>query len=68
MELDTTVKDEIRRTVKRGGDRLADLQAWWLGPGHLGATVSVYRERLARLPGLSHLANEVERSVRRPAF
>ena len=51
------------------GDQLADLHLWRLGPGHLGAIVSVvtrsqrredyYRGRMARFRSLSHLTIEV---------
>jgi Co/Zn/Cd efflux system component len=46
-----------------------DLHLWRLGPGHLGAIVSIgarserdeayFRERLARFEGLSHLTIEI---------
>ena len=54
------------------GDTLADLHLWRLGPGHLGAIVSIctqaerdreyYRARLARFRSLSHLTIEVQNS------
>lgn len=69
MNPDRKVEAAIRRTVEADGDRLSDLHLWRLGPGHLGAIVSVvtrlprdaafYRERLARFPALSHLTVEV---------
>lgn len=72
MEPDAAVKDEIRRIVTREGDRLDDVHVWRLGPGHLGAIVSIatdaqhdvsfYRQRLSGLPSLSHLTIEVDRS------
>ena len=65
------VGSAIRRAVEADGDRIADLHVWRLGPGHLGAIVSVltskareadfYRARLARVPLLSHLTVEVSR-------
>ena len=63
------VGSAIRRAVEADGDRVADLHVWRLGPGHLGAIVSVLtskaREahfyRLARVPLLSHLTVEVSR-------
>lgn len=73
MEPDTTVKDGIRRVVEEQGDRLADLHVWRLGPGHLGAIVSVvtekprgvgfYRERLAVFRALSHLTVEIHHTA-----
>jgi cation diffusion facilitator family transporter len=70
MSPDRKVEADIRRTVEADGDRLSDLHVWRLGPGHLGAIVSVvtqrprdaafYRARLARFPALSHLTVEVE--------
>jgi cation diffusion facilitator family transporter len=69
MNADSDVTADIRRTVEGCGDRLADLHVWRLGPGHLGAIVSVvaaapraddfYREKLSRLPCLSHLTIEI---------
>ena len=57
--------------IEGDGDHLTDLHVWRLGPGHLGAIVSVatasgrdakfYRERLAQFRALSHLTVEVER-------
>jgi Co/Zn/Cd efflux system component len=59
----------MRETLEGDGDRVADLHLWRLGPGHLGAIVSMntsqareaefYRRRLAGLHGLSHLTIEV---------
>ena len=73
MSPDDKVEADIRRTVEADGDRLSDLHVWRLGPGHLGAIVSVvtqlprngafYRERLSRLPALSHLTVEVEHAA-----
>jgi len=73
MEPDTTVKDGIRGVVEEQGDRLADLHVWRLGPGHLGAIVSVvtekprgvgfYRERLAVFRALSHLTVEIHHTA-----
>jgi cation diffusion facilitator family transporter len=71
MNPDRGVAENIRRAVEVDGDRVADLHLWRLGPGHLGAILSVvtfqprgpgfYRARLARFAGLSHLTVEVER-------
>ncbi len=69
MNPDPRVAAHIREAIESGGDRVADLHLWRLGPGHLGAIVSVttaqgrgpdyYRARLARFDGLSHVTIEV---------
>jgi Co/Zn/Cd efflux system component len=69
--------ENIRTEIERDGDRLSDLHLWRLGPGHIGAIVSVatsrprgpgfYRQRLARFPALSHITIEVEQRILRPA-
>jgi len=41
MNPDKDMTDELRRAIESGGDRLADLHVWRLGPGHLGAIISV---------------------------
>jgi Co/Zn/Cd efflux system component len=60
----------LRQAIEADGDRLADFHMWRLGPGHLGAIISVvtvhdrtpafYRARLARFRALSHVTIEVE--------
>jgi Co/Zn/Cd efflux system component len=63
--------DKIRMAIESEGDRpVTDLHHWRLGPGHLGAIVSVatswarkaahYRQRLAKFADLSHVAVEVQ--------
>ena len=69
MNPDKGMADSLREAVEAEGDTLADLHLWRLGPGHLGAIVSVvtstahgadyYRARLARFKSLSHLTIEV---------
>ena len=59
----------IREVIEGDGDRLTDLHLWRLGPGHLGAVVSVmtaaerdcnfYRARLRQFASLSHITVEV---------
>lgn len=71
MNPDKSMADKLREEVEAGGDTLADLHLWRLGPGHLGAIISVvtsrereadyYRNRLARFKSLSHLTVEVAR-------
>ena len=69
MNPDRSMAGKLRQAVEGEGDQLADLHLWRLGPGHLGAIVSVvtaqpreanyYKSRLARFPSLSHLTIEV---------
>jgi len=69
MNPDRSMATNLRQAVESEGDQLADLHLWRLGPGHLGAIVSVvtakpreadyYRSRLARFTSLSHLTVEV---------
>ncbi len=66
---DTHLPAKIRKRLEVGGDRVADLHLWRLGPGHLGVIASVvsdkpqppdvYKARLAKLPALSHITVEV---------
>jgi len=59
----------LRQAVEAEGDAIVDLHLWRLGPGHLGAIMSIvtaqrrdgeyYRARLARFRALSHLTIEV---------
>jgi cation diffusion facilitator family transporter len=60
----------IRRRIETGGDRIADLHVWRVGPGHNAASLvvggvnslppSAYRARLEGIPTLSHVTIEVE--------
>jgi cation diffusion facilitator family transporter len=69
MNPDQPLADAVRQEIERDGDRITDLHLWRLGPGHLGAIVSVvttrtrdadfYRARLSRFPSVSHLTIEV---------
>lgn len=69
MNPDRAMTDNLRGAIEREGDRLADLHLWRLGPGHLGAIVSVvttserneafYRGKLVSFKSLSHLTIEV---------
>ncbi len=73
MTPDQCMTEKVRAAIEADGDRIADLHLWRLGPGHLGAIVSVvtpsarseadYRARLARFPALSHLTIEVRRAA-----
>ena len=67
---DRRLAEDLRATIESDGSKLADLHLWRLGPGHLGAIVSVcpkepctadyYRAKLARYPALSHLTIEIQ--------
>jgi Co/Zn/Cd efflux system component len=73
MNPDRAMADNLRRAIESDGDRVADLHLWRLGPGHLGAVVSIvtpterseadYRAKLARFRSLSHLTIEVRRAA-----
>ena len=69
MNPDHGMTAKVREAIESDGDRLLDLHLWRLGPGHLGAVVSVltdksrdcayYRERLKDYKSLSHVTVEV---------
>jgi cation diffusion facilitator family transporter len=69
MNPDSGMTNKLRRVIENEGDKIADLHLWRLGPGHLGAIVSIitakarepdyYRSRLAHFTSLSHLTVEV---------
>ena len=64
----------LRRAIERDGDRVADLHLWRLGPGHLGAILSIetesereadhYREAAMAVGRFSHLTIEIARRPR----
>ena len=70
MRPDGDLAQEIRHRLEAGGDRIADLHIWRIGPGHHAALVSLvcdrpeapeaYKTRLAGIAGLSHLTVEVQ--------
>jgi cation diffusion facilitator family transporter len=67
---DPGMAEKVRATIESEGDRVTDLHLWRLGPGHLGAIVSIatskqrepahYRQRLADFQDLSHVTVEVQ--------
>jgi cation diffusion facilitator family transporter len=69
MNPDRGMAEKLRQAIESDGDTLGDLHLWRLGPGHLGAILSVgtekprgteyYKARLARFRSLSHLTVEV---------
>jgi cation diffusion facilitator family transporter len=71
MNPDRSMAERMRATIETDGDRLTDLHLWRLGPGHLGAIVSVatqrqrdpeyYQSLLRRFRALSHLTVQVQR-------
>jgi cation diffusion facilitator family transporter len=73
MNPDRQMTGKIVAAVEEGGDQLADLHLWRLGPGHLGAIVSVvtrgdrgeayFRAKLARFRSVSHLTIEVRQAA-----
>ena len=70
MNPDRGMAERVRATIERDGDRLEDLHLWRLGPGHLGAILSIstakqrspdyYRRLLDRFRSLSHVTVEIE--------
>lgn len=66
------VLDSVRRALESGGDRVADLHVWSVGPGLLAASVSVvspdpqppehYKDRLPAGLGVVHATVEVHPS------
>ena len=72
MSPDAALAERVRQTVESDGDRLIDLHLWRLGPGHLGAVLSVatnrqrgpeyYQSLLRRFRTLSHVTIEVQHS------
>jgi cation diffusion facilitator family transporter len=69
MDPDQNMGARVRAAIECDGDQLADLHLWRLGPGHLGAVLSVvtderrdctfYRARLKAFKTLSHVTVEV---------
>jgi cation diffusion facilitator family transporter len=70
MNPDQNMAQRMRDTIESDGDRLTDLHLWRLGPGHLGAIVSVatrqprgpeyYQSLLGRFRSLSHVTVQVQ--------
>jgi cation diffusion facilitator family transporter len=66
---DSAMARQVQAAVESEGDELADFHLWRLGPGHLGAILSIatthnhgadfYRAKLARFRSLSHLTVEL---------
>jgi cation diffusion facilitator family transporter len=72
---DAALEERIRRRLEMDGDAVQDLHLWRLGPGHLGAIVSVntasgrdcefYKARLRHFALLSHVTVEVTAPAQR---
>jgi cation diffusion facilitator family transporter len=70
MNPDRGMAERMRAIIETDGDRLTDLHLWRLGPGHLGAILSVatqrqrepdyYQSLLSRFRGLSHVTVQVQ--------
>jgi cation diffusion facilitator family transporter len=71
MNPDRAMADRMRAVIETDGDQLTDFHVWRLGPGHLGAVLSVatnrergseyYQSLLSRFRSLSHVTIEVQR-------
>jgi cation diffusion facilitator family transporter len=67
---DRKLATAIRNRLSIGGNSVADLHLWQVGPGHNAAVISLqsdnpespdcYKERLQDLPSLSHVTIEVQ--------
>jgi cation diffusion facilitator family transporter len=70
MNPDWAMAERMRSLIETDGDRLEDLHLWRLGPGHLGAILSIattkqrgpdhYRRMLDRFRTLSHVTVEID--------
>jgi len=71
MSCSRDLQDTVRTRLEVGGDRIADLHVWRIGPGHIAVVASMvthepqpaafYKSKLADIVGLSHVTIEVER-------
>jgi cation diffusion facilitator family transporter len=69
MNPDPHLTERMRQEIETDGDRITDLHLWRLGPGHLGAVLSIqtghnrgaeeYHRRLRHFAALSHVTVEV---------
>ena len=70
MNPDRGMAETMRAMIEADGDRLTDLHLWRLGPGHLGAILSIatkrqrgaeyYQTLLRRFRALSHVTVQVQ--------
>jgi cation diffusion facilitator family transporter len=71
MNPDQSMAERMRAAIETDGDRITDLHLWRLGPGHLGAILSIatkeqrgpeyYQSLLRRFRALSHVTVQVQR-------
>jgi cation diffusion facilitator family transporter len=71
MNPDQAMAKRMQAAIEADGDHLTDLHLWRLGPGHLGAILSVatqrdrgpdhYQSLLSRFRNLSHVTVQVQR-------
>ena len=71
MNPDRSMAERMRALIEADGDQLTDLHLWRLGPGHLGAIISIetlqprepryYQTLLRRFGSLSHVTVQVQR-------
>jgi cation diffusion facilitator family transporter len=71
MNPDQGMAERMRAAIETDGDQITDLHLWRLGPGHLGAILSVatreqrgseyYQSLLRRFRNLSHVTVQVQR-------
>jgi cation diffusion facilitator family transporter len=72
MNPDRAMAERMRAVIEIDGDQLTDFHVWRLGPGHLGAVLSIatdrqrgpayYQSLLSRFRSLSHVTIEVQRA------
>ena len=72
MNPDRAMAERMRAVIETDGDQLTDFHVWRLGPGHLGAVLSVatnrqrgpeyYQSLLSPFRSLSHVTIEVQRA------
>jgi cation diffusion facilitator family transporter len=72
MNPDRAMAERMRVVIETDGDQLTDFHVWRLGPGHLGAVLSVatnrqrgpdyYQSLLSQFRSLSHVTIEVQHS------
>lgn len=72
MTPDQSLAQQIQEKIEMDGDTVSDLHLWRLGPGHLGAILSVqtstqssikeYQQKLSCFRSISHLTIEIYRT------
>lgn len=54
VRTDDAVAQKVRSAIEKSGDKVIDLHIWRLGPGHLGAVLSVVSSQPERGPAFYH--------------